>query len=108
VCQLLQKRKRLEQCCHDENAAIAILDVGRMFNGVEQQAYCVDKMCHFLPLIFLPASYPCGSMHAPFFCAFDALAVDDGGGRTGFPLPSFATLLIKRLVNSPQSAVIGP
>src|SRR6202051_2827240 len=23
------------------------------------------RMCRFLPLIFLPASYPCGSMHAP-------------------------------------------
>src|SRR6185503_18353329 len=25
------------------------------------------RMCRFLPLIFLPASYPCGSMHAPLF-----------------------------------------
>src|SRR3982074_1277276 len=74
------------------------------------------RMCRFLPLIsaqrlrcrFLPASYPCGSMHAPFFCAFHALAVDDGGGRTGFPLLSFATLFIERVVNSFQRAVICP
>src|SRR6266851_3945475 len=66
------------------------------------------RMCRFLPLIFLPASYPCGSMHAPLFCAFHALAVDDGGGRTGFPLLSFATLLIERVVNSFQRAVICP
>src|SRR6202035_2056285 len=66
------------------------------------------RMCRFLPLIFLPASYPCGSMHAPFFCAFHALAVDDGGSRTGFPLLSFATLLIERVVDSSQRAVIGP
>src|SRR6478735_3612850 len=66
------------------------------------------RMCRFLPLIFLPASYPCGSMHAPFFCAFHALAVDDGGGRTGLPLLSIATLLVKRVVNSFQCAVIGP
>src|ERR1700682_5094838 len=66
------------------------------------------RMCRFLPLIFLPASYPCGSMHAPFFRAFHALAVDDGGGRTGFPLRTFATLLIKRVVDSLQCAVIGP
>src|SRR6202790_5826700 len=65
-------------------------------------------MCRFLPLIFLPASYPCGSMHAPLFCAFHALAVDDGGGRAGFPLLSFATLLIERVVDSLQRAVIGP
>src|SRR6266850_4910053 len=67
------------------------------------------RMCRFLPLIFLPASYPCGSMHAPpLFCAFHALAVDDGGGRTGFPLLSFATLFIERVVDSSQRAVICP
>src|ERR1700677_4103183 len=74
------------------------------------------RMCRFLPLIsaqrlrcrFLPASYPCGSMNAPLFRAFHALAVDDGGGRTGLPLLSFATLLIKRAVNSFQRAVICP
>src|SRR6202040_1427819 len=44
----------------------------------------------------------------PFFCAFHALAVDDGGGRTGFPLLSFATLFIERVVDSFQRAVICP
>src|SRR4029453_2686732 len=66
------------------------------------------RMCRFLPLIFLPASYPCGSMHAPLFLRFHALAVDDGGGRTGLPLLSIATLLVKRVGNSFQCAVIGP
>src|SRR5258708_19943910 len=66
------------------------------------------RMCRFLPLIFLPASYPCGSMHAPFFCALHALAVDDGGGRTDFPLRAFATPFIERVVDSLQCAVIGP
>src|SRR6476619_4596369 len=66
------------------------------------------RMCRFLPLIFLPASYPCGSMHAPFFRAFHALAVDAGGGRTGFPLLSFATLFIERVVDSFQRTIIRP
>src|SRR5664279_6009426 len=66
------------------------------------------RMCRFLPLIFLPASYPCGSMHAPLFPRFSRSAVDDGGGRTGFPLRSFATLLIERVVDSFQCAVIRP
>src|ERR1019366_9021739 len=66
------------------------------------------RMCRFLPLMFLPASYPCGSMHAPLFRAFHALAVDDGGGRTGFPLRPFATLLIERVVATFQCAVICP
>jgi hypothetical protein len=34
-----------------------------------------------LPLIFLPASYPCGSIEPPFFRAPDALAVDNRGCR---------------------------
>jgi len=34
----LQKGKHPEQGRHDDNAAIAILNVGRMNDGVEQQA----------------------------------------------------------------------
>src|ERR1700688_2008466 len=52
------------------------------------------RMCRFLPLIFLPA--------------FHAFAVDDCGGWTGFPLRSFATLLIERIMDSFQCAVICP
>src|ERR1700732_3739033 len=61
------------------------------------------------------ASCPCSSCPhriradqctPPFFCAFHALAVDDGGGRTGFPLLSFATLFIERVVDSSQRAVV--
>src|SRR3982074_2623488 len=44
----------------------------------------------------------------PFLCAFHALAVDDGGGWTGFPLRSFATLFIEHVVDSFQRAVICP
>ena len=36
--ELFQKRKHPEQGRHDENAAIAILNVGRMHDGVQQQA----------------------------------------------------------------------
>jgi hypothetical protein len=36
--QRLQKGKHAEQCRHDENAAVAILNVGRMNDGVEQKA----------------------------------------------------------------------
>jgi hypothetical protein len=36
--QRLQKRKHPEQGRHDENATIAILNIGRMNDGVEQQA----------------------------------------------------------------------
>jgi hypothetical protein len=36
--QLLQKRKHPEQGRHDKNAAVAILNVGRMDDGVQQEA----------------------------------------------------------------------
>ena len=34
----IQERKHPEQRRHDENATIAILDIGRMNDGVEQEA----------------------------------------------------------------------
>jgi len=51
--QLLQKRKHPEQGRHDEDAAIAILNVGRMNDGVKQEAYCVDKNVPLLALDLL-------------------------------------------------------
>jgi hypothetical protein len=51
-----QERKHPEQGCHDENASVAILNVGRMNDGMEQEANVSTRMCRFLPLIFLPAS----------------------------------------------------
>src|SRR4249920_2051811 len=49
----LQKWKHAEQCRHDENASIAILDVGRMNDSVEQETYCVDKNVPLLALDLL-------------------------------------------------------
>src|ERR1700692_81799 len=44
---------------------------------------CVStRMCRFLPLIFLPASNPAGSIVDPFFRALHALAVEDRGSGT--------------------------
>jgi hypothetical protein len=34
----IQERKHPEQRRHDENATIAILDIGRMNDGVQQEA----------------------------------------------------------------------
>jgi hypothetical protein len=42
-----------KQSRHDENAAIAILNIGRMNDGVEQEAYCVDQNVPLLALDFL-------------------------------------------------------
>ena len=102
------KRKHPEQGRHDENAAIAILNVGRMDDGVEQKAQCVDKNVPLLALDLLARIVPVRINAGPLFRAFHALAVDDGGGRAGFSLSLFATLLIKRVVDPLQCAVIGP
>src|ERR1700675_2462090 len=48
--QRLQKWKHAEQCRHHQNASIAILNVGRMNDGMEQQAYCIDKNVPLLAL----------------------------------------------------------
>ena len=40
---LLQERKHAEQRRRHENAAIAILDIGRVNDRVQQQAGCVDE-----------------------------------------------------------------
>src|SRR5437868_10724512 len=105
--QRLKKWKHAEQCRHHENASIAILNVGRMNDGVEKETYCVDKNVPLLALDLLSRIVAVRiNARPPFFCAFHALAVDDGGGRTGFPLRSFATLLIERVVDSLQCAVI--
>jgi hypothetical protein len=45
--QRLQKWKHAEQCRHHENAAIAILNVGRMNDDVEQETYCGLKFPRF-------------------------------------------------------------
>src|SRR5271169_6647633 len=56
------------------------------------------------PLVLFPSASPARFSRS----VFHALAVDDGGGRTGFPLRLFATLLIKRVVDPFQRSVIGP
>src|SRR5208337_1519105 len=62
----------------------------------------------FLPLIFFPASNPCGSIEAPFFRASHALAVDDGGGRAGLAFGLLATLFVERVMDAIQCAINAP
>ncbi len=54
VCeQLLQKREFAEHRAQDENAAIAILNVGGMNEGMKQQAYRIDENMPLLALDLL-------------------------------------------------------
>jgi len=68
-----QKRKHPEQCRHDEDAAITILNVGRMNDGVEQQAYCVDKNVPLLALDLLTRIVPVRINARPPFSALFTL-----------------------------------
>jgi len=43
-----------------------------------------------------------------FFRAFHALAVDDGGGRAGFPFGQFPTLDVELVVDAIERAVVVP
>jgi len=51
--EFLQKRKPAEQGSKDQNAAIPVLETGRMDHGVKQQPYRVDKDVALLSLDFL-------------------------------------------------------
>src|ERR1700746_2314069 len=62
----------------------------------------------FLPLIFLPASKPCGSMQAPLFGALHALAIDDGSGGTGLSFRLLAACDVERIVNAIQHTITLP
>jgi hypothetical protein len=69
----LQKWKHPEQCRHDENASIAILNVGRMNDGVEQEAYCIDKNVPLLALDLLARIVPVRINARPPFSALFTL-----------------------------------
>jgi hypothetical protein len=54
--ELFQERKHPEQGRHDQNAAVAILNIGRMDDGMKQQAQCADKNMPLLALDILSSS----------------------------------------------------
>src|SRR3954451_11121661 len=51
---------------------------------------------------------PAGQCGAPFFCALDALAVDDRSARAGVPPRQLPACHIERVVNAPERAVVVP
>ena len=65
----LQKRKFSEQCSQDENAAVAILDIGGMDDGVKQQAYRTDENMPLLAFDLLARIVPVRINARPPFSA---------------------------------------
>src|SRR5665811_2040103 len=78
-----QKRKQAEKRGQQQDAAVAILNIGRMNNRVQQQTLCIYQDVPLLALDEL-ARVESGRIDArsAFFSAFHTLAVDDGGGGT--------------------------
>src|SRR3954469_15402157 len=51
---------------------------------------------------------PAGQCGAPFFCALDALAIDDRSARAGVPPRQLPACHIERVVNAAERAVVVP
>src|SRR5262249_38734358 len=66
------------------------------------------RMWRLRPLIFLPASKPCGSSATPFLRALGTLAGDDRRGRACLPSRLLAYRHIKRVMNALQRAIPSP
>ena len=66
------------------------------------------RMWRFLPLIFLPASKPGGSIKPLFFCAFDALAVDDRGRRAVVSASLLPASDVERMMDAFESTIMAP
>jgi hypothetical protein len=58
-----QRVRRFENQPHP----VAVLNVGGMNDDVQQEAERVDQDMALAPVIFLPASNPCGSSAQPSF-----------------------------------------
>ena len=80
---LQKERRQTEQRSHHQRAAVTVLDIGRVNNGVHQQTSGVEEDSELLALDFLPRikavridAAPLGLSLAPQVRALDTLAVD--------------------------------
>ena len=77
----MKKGKHPEQGCQQQDAAIAILDIGAMNDGVQQQTQRVYEYMALLALDLLARIIAMRiDTRPPFSALFDALAINDGGG----------------------------
>ena len=86
----------------EQDAAVAILNIGGMNDGVEQQTQRIyEKVAVLLCLLSIYSHQSHADRYrAPFFSALDALAIDDGSGGAGFVFASLTALHIKRVMNA--------
>ena len=67
--QFLQERIASEQRLEDQNAAVTVLDIGRMNQRVQQQPYRIDEDMPFLAFALFPRIIPARVNAAPRFSA---------------------------------------
>jgi hypothetical protein len=80
-----------------------------MNDGMNQQALRIDENVPLLALDLLSRVVARRiNRSPPFFSAFDALAIDDGGGGTGFPANRFAAFYIKLMMYEIERAIPTP
>ena len=80
-----------------------------MNDGVQQQAGGIDQDMPLLAFDFLPRIIAMRiDAGPPFSALFHALAVDDGGGRTGLPFGPFAAFDVERVMDVIQRPVVAP
>src|SRR4029450_3925152 len=103
--ELFQERVHPEKGRKKQGAAIAILDIGRMNDGVQQQTQRVYENMALLALDLFARLIAMRIDAAPFSSAPHASAIDDGGGRAGFSFTLLPIRHTKRVMDAIQRAV---
>src|SRR5438477_7943969 len=63
----LDERKGSSYCAQQVTCAMAILNVGGWMARLNSRPSVSRRMCRLRPVMFLPASNPCGSSAEPLF-----------------------------------------
>src|SRR6202050_1195631 len=74
----------------------------------EYAASCPCSQRNVFVVASFPRRSPADQSKPPFFSAFDALAIDDGGGGTGFPANRFAAFYIELMMYEIERAIPTP
>lgn len=93
---------------HQQKTSVAVLDVRCVDDRLQQQPLVIHQDMPLLSLDLLAGVIARRIDLPPFFRAFYALAVDDGGCRAGLLAGELPTLDIERVVDAIERAVIVP
>jgi hypothetical protein len=92
-----------------KEAAIAVLNVGGIHDGKEQQAQCIHQDMRLLAGDRFAPHHSHADRCRPLFCgAFHALAIEDGGRGASLSFRLLAAGNVERVVNAIQHAIAVP